>query len=174
MQEVAAYLDYVNLMTYDFHTGASDTVGHHSNLYSTRKSDRSAHRGISDFLAAGVPAAKIVVGLPFYGRSWIMPDSVDHGIERVAKSVAKSGGFTFIKDSLVNRNGFHRHWDTDAQAPYLFNPETNQLVVYDDEESVKIKCEYVLKNNLGGVMFWEYENDPKLYLLNVINEHLSK
>jgi chitinase len=174
MQEVAKYLDYVNLMTYDFHTGASDTVGHHSNLYPSRTSQRSAHRGITDFLAAGVPAEKIVVGLPFYGRSWIMPDSLDHGIERIAKSVAKSGGYTFIRDSLVNRNGFRRYWDTDAQAPYLFNGETNQLVVYDDEESVKIKCEYVLKNKLGGVMFWEYEDDPKLYLLNAINEHLAK
>lgn len=174
MDEVSRYLDYVNLMNYDFHTGASDTVGHHSNLYPSRTSQRSAHRGVTDFIRAGVPAEKIVMGLPFYGRSWIMQDSTNHGIERVPKSVAKSGGYTFIKDSLVNRNGFRRYWDADAQSPYLFNDQTNQLVVYDDEESVKVKCEYVRKNNLAGVMFWEYEDDPKLYLLTVINDQLLK
>lgn len=171
MGKASQYLDYVNLMTYDFHVGAGDTVGHHSNLYETRRSKRSAHRGVSDFIAAGVPAEKIVLGLPFYGRSWLMPDSTDHGIERIADSVARAGGYTFIKDSLVNRNGFKRYWDEEAKAPYLFNSEKNQLVVYDDEESVKIKCDYVKEKGLAGVMFWQYASDPKLYLLNTVNEN---
>ena len=89
----------------------------------------------------------------------------------MADSVVRAGGYTFIKDSVLNSDGFIRYWDEQAQAPYLFNKKTRQLLVYDDEESIKIKCQYVKDKNLAGVMFWQYESDPKLYLLNEINKH---
>ena len=56
-----------------------------------------------------------------------------------------------LKDSLVNQRGFERYWDENAKAPYLFNSETNQLISYDDEESVRYKCEYAIENNMAGV-----------------------
>lgn len=170
MGDVAKHLDYVNLMTYDFHVVAGDTVGHHSNLYPSGEGGRSADRGIKAFIQAGVPAEKIVLGIPFYGRSWMMRTTDNKGINRVADSVLRGGGYTFIKDSLVDKNGFKRYWDEQAKAPYLFNEEKKQLVVYDDEQSVKIKCDYIKENNLAGIMFWQYASDPKLYLLNTINE----
>jgi chitinase len=173
MGEVAKYLDLVNLMTYDFHVSAGRNVGHHSNLYPTADGQgRSADTGVNDYIAAGVPPEKIVLGIPFYGRSWFMSTTSNRGIDRHADSTARAGGYTFIKDSLVGRNGFIRHWDDNAKAPYLFNEEKKQLVVYDDEESVKLKCDYVKRRNLAGVMFWQYASDPKLYLLNAINESL--
>lgn len=172
MDEVAKYLDYVNLMAYDFYVPAGDTVGHHSNLYPSKDGKgRSADTGVRDFIRAGVPAEKIVLGIPFYGRSWIMHTIDNNGIERMADSVVRAGGYTFIKDSVLNSDGFIRYWDEQAQAPYLFNKKTKQLLVYDDEESVKIKCQYVKDKNLAGVMFWQYESDPNLYLLNEINKH---
>jgi chitinase len=45
-------------------------------------------------------------------------------------------------------------------------------VVYDDEESVKLKCEYVIENNMGGIMFWQYASDPAEYLLDAVNANL--
>src|SRR5690606_36980006 len=132
MGEVAKHLDFVNLMAYDFYVPAGDTVGHHSNLYPTRDGKgRSADTGVNDFVNAGVPVEKIVLGIPFYGRSWIMQSTDNNGIERIADSVTRAGGYSFIKDSLVNSVGFIRYWDEQAQAPYLFNKETKQLVVYD-------------------------------------------
>jgi chitinase len=173
MGKASEYIDYINLMTYDFNVSADDTVGHHSNLYhSANFKGRAAHRGITEYKAAGVPVEKLVLGIPFYGRSWIMKTTDNLGINRAADSVVRAGGYTFIKDSISQRPGFVRHWDEDAKAPYLFNEQTRQLVVYDDEESVKIKCQYVKENNLAGVMFWQYASDPKEYLLTTINENL--
>ena len=63
--------------------------------------------------------------------------------------------------------------DKDAKAPYLFNPTTLQFITFDDEWSVKNKCEYVIKNNLAGVMFWEYSSDKKEYLLKEIDKDLK-
>ena len=175
MDKAVKYLDYVNLMTYDFYT-SGDTAGHHSNLYPPEdyEKDASAHKTFNEFVKAGVPPEKLVMGIPFYGRSWIMKSADKHGINMPVEDRARGGGYTYIKDSLVNQKGFVRHWDENAKAPYLFNPETNQLVVYDDEESVKLKCEYIIENNMGGVMFWQYASDPAEYLLDAVNTNLYR
>ncbi len=173
MDRAVKYLDYVNLMTYDFYT-SGDSAGHHSNLYPPEDYDKdaSAHKSVQLFLEAGIPAEKLVMGVPFYGRSWIMESAEKHGINMPVAGRARGGGYTFIKDSLVNQKGMVRYWDENAKAPYLFNSDTYQLVTYDDEESVRIKCEYVLENGLAGMMFWQYASDPKEYLLDAMNEHL--
>ncbi len=171
MGDAQQYLDFINLMAYDFYV-AGDTAGHHANLYPSENYEReqSAHRAYREYTAAGVPAEKLVLGLPFYGRSWFMKSADNYGINRRTESVTRGRGYTFIKDSLVTSPGFVRHWDENAKVPYLFNEETNQLVSYDDEESVRKKCAYVKEHNMAGVMFWEYFSDPKEYLLNAIHE----
>lgn len=171
MGKAQQYLDYVNLMAYDFYV-AGDTAGHHSNLFASEdyNKEQSGDRAFKEYTAAGVPAEKLVLGIPFYGRSWYMKSHDNRGINRPVESVARAGGYTFVKDSLVSRQGFERHWDAKAKVPYLWNPETKQLVSYDDEESVKIKSEYVREHGMAGVMFWQYASDPKEYLLKAINE----
>ena len=175
MEKAVRYLDYVNLMTYDFYT-SGDSAGHHSNLYPPEDyiKDASAHKTVQLFLEAGVPAEKLVMGIPFYGRSWIMKSAEKHGINMPVEGRARGGGYTYIRDSLVNKNGFTRYWDEKAMAPYLFNSETRQLVAYDDEESVRLKCEYVLDHNMAGMMFWQYASDPREYLLDAMNEQLYR
>jgi len=175
MDKAVKYLDFVNLMTYDFYT-SGDSAGHHSNLYPPEdyEKDASAHKSVQLFLEAGVPAEKLVMGVPFYGRSWIMKSAEKRGINMPVEGRARGGGYTYIKDSLVDKKGFVRYWDENAKAPYLFNSETNQLITYDDEESVGLKCEYVIDKHMAGMMFWQYASDPKEYLLDAMNEHLYR
>ena len=170
MASAATYLDYVNLMTYDY--SGSGTAGHHTNLFASgnNPAENAADRAVREYIAAGVPASKLVIGIAFYGRSWILGSSTEPVMNNTIVSTARGGGYTYLKDSLVDKNGFKRYWDTRANAPYLFNSTTKQFISYDDETSVKAKCDYVKKHNLAGVMFWEYSSDPKLYLLNTITE----
>ena len=73
MDKVQASVDFVNLMTYDFREAGGNTeAGHHANLFPSPGDPRhiSADRSVNEFLAAGVPAAKLVLGVPFYGRAW--------------------------------------------------------------------------------------------------------
>lgn len=171
MGKAQQYLDYINLMAYDFYV-AGDTAGHHSNLYPSENYDKeqSGDRAFREYTRAGVPAEKLVLGIPFYGRSWYMNTTEHHGINRGVQALARGGGYTFIKDSIATRPGFVRHWDEKAKAPYLFNETTRQLVTYDDEESVTLKCQYVRDHKMAGVMFWQYASDPKKYLLTAIHE----
>ena len=102
-----------------------------------------------------------------------MESGDNNGLYRKSLQPAHGGGFTYLKDSLLNKNGFTRYWDTAAKAPYLFNAEKKIFISYDDEESVKAKCEYVKQYNLGGAMFWEYNNDKKEYLLKTIADEFN-
>lgn len=171
--KAAEYMDYVNLMAYDFYV-SGDTVGHHSNLYASENDNKedSGDRAYRAYTKIGVPASKLVLGIPFYGRSWLMKTSDNRGINRQRDSTLRGGGYTFIKDSMLTKPGFVRYWDEKAKVPYLWNEQLRQLVTYDDEESVKLKCEYVKEKGLGGVMFWQYASDPKEYLLDAVNQHL--
>ncbi len=172
MGEAAKYLDYVNLMTYDYYS--SKQAKHHTNLFDSKAypSDNSADKAIKAYIAAGVPASKIVMGIAFYGRNLLLKATANKGIGDTILSSANSygKGYTFLKDSLLNKKGFVAYQDEDAKAPYLFNPQTKAFISYDDEWSVDHKCQYVLKHQLGGVMFWEYSSDRKEYLLNQITK----
>ena len=171
MDKLAPDLDYINLMTYDF---SSQRAGHHTNLFFSKgDTTSSADKTVRSYIAAGVPPAKLVLGLAFYGKGWVVKDPEGNWFNKPVVSAARGGGFSFLKDSLINQRGFKDHWDKAAKAPYLFNKQTSVFITYDNEKSVRLKCRYVLREELAGVMFWEYNNDPKGYLLNVIHEEFK-
>jgi chitinase len=175
MGKAQAYLDYINLMTYDYFQDSLGMSVHHTNLYASKMyhGEDSADRTVAEYVAAGVPAGKLVMGLAFYGRSSIVGENTRNGLGVKTTGPAKGGGYTMLKDSLINKNGFRYFRDKDAMAPYLYNSSTRQFISFDDEWSVKNKAEYVKKKNMGGVMFWEYSSDKKEYLLNAVNKVLK-
>lgn len=182
MEQVGKILDYIYVMTYDY-SGSNGTVGHHTNLFATRRDPlgSSADKSIRNYLAAGVPAGKLVLGAAFYGKAWLAESAKHHGLgqkrmknEQGVERLPINGGYSQIKDSLVHKAGYTRHWDHRAKARYLFNRKTRIFVTYDDEKSIKAKCRYVKKHHLAGIFFWEYFRDPKGYLLTEINKDLFK
>lgn len=181
MDKVGEILDYVFVMTYDY-GGLNGTVGHHTNLYASDKEglSHSADQSIRDFMAAGVPAHKLVLGAAFYGKAWVAESALNNGMgekmvhagQNQGVAQGQGGGYTILKTSRIGRDGYKRFWDRRAKAPYLFNKDTKVFITYDDEKSIKAKIKYVKKNNLAGIFFWEYFNDPQEYLLNVIDRKL--
>jgi chitinase len=173
MGKAQQYLDYVNLMTYDLFQG--DTVVNHAPIYTTDMypTEKSADAAVKAFVKAGVPVEKLVMGIPFYSRKFTVEGKLEKGLGQKQASQAYFKGYTFIKDSLVNQKGYKVFRDEVAKVPYLVNEKTKEIISYEDEESVKERCKYVLENKMGGVMFWEYDSDPKLYLLNEIDRSLK-
>ena len=103
MDKVATVSDYVNLMTYDFRVaGAVGLAGHHANLYPNPADprQRSADGAVRAFLAAGVPAAKLVLGVPFYGRSWVVENAEREGLYQSGKAPAEQ---YFVMGNLAKR-----------------------------------------------------------------------
>jgi chitinase len=177
MDSVQRWLDFVNVMSYDFSEGGDSLSGHHTNLLPSPgdPAQRSADRAIKAFAAAGVPRSKLVMGIAFYGHGWKMKSDDNHGLFRPSAGPFRvGGGYTYISDSLVGQKGYRRYWDRKAKAPWLFQPQEKIFVSYDDERSVKAKCTYTKKNQMGGVMFWEYFGDRKGYLLETIDRTLRR
>jgi chitinase len=176
MGEVQKYIDTVNVMAYDYYEpGSQKITGNHAPLFSDPADPRkiSADRSVREYEAAGVPAAKIVLGVPFYGHMWGDVGPLNHGLFQPGKTVddefAKYGN---IASGMLHK-GFTRYWDASASAPYLYNPAKRLFVSYEDPESLALKCRYVLSQHLGGVMFWDYGSDPTGTLLNVIDAQLG-
>jgi chitinase len=69
---------------------------------------------------------------------------------------------------LPGHDGWVRGWDEAAQAPYLLNKARQLFVSYDDPESLRLKCRFVLDHGLAGIMFWEYHADPTGALLDTL------
>jgi chitinase len=172
MKKVQKYVDTVNLMAYDYVEPDSDSItGHHAPLFTNPADARnySGDASVRAFEQAGVPAGKIVLGMPFYGHAWGEVADRDHGFLQPGKPVPNlHASYEAITGTMLNQ-GFVRYWDPIASAPYLYNSEKHIFVSYEDTESIAAKCRYVLTHKLGGVMFWDYFGDPAGVLLGAIN-----
>ena len=162
MKEAHKSLDFINIMTYDYYTGGSDQTGHHSNLeksdFNATKRQRSSRNAVNEHINAGIPVHKIVLGVPFYGRYWkgVLPEN--NGLYQI--STGKRGGYSYaaIADS-INAGNFIRYWDASAMAPYIWRAKDSLFLTYEDTVSMNKKIEYVKKENLGGIMFWQFNGD---------------
>ncbi|TVX99858.1 glycosyl hydrolase family 18 protein [Cohnella terricola] len=168
INKVTPLLDWINLMTYDFHGGWDRSTGHHTNLYSR---DNSVDAAVKLFKNNGVPANKLVVGGAFYGRGWTGVTNSNNGLNQPVSGGGIEVDYTTIANQYLNKNGYTRYWDNVAQAPYLFNGST--FITYDDPQSLKLKTQYVKNNELGGIMFWEYSNDRTGELLGAIYSEMN-
>ncbi len=169
------YVDTVNLMAYDYVEPGSDPLtGHHAPLFTNPADTRgnSGDASVRAFEQAGVPAAKILLGLPFYGHVWGEVADRDHGLFQPGKPVPKAyAPYSVIMGSMLNQ-GFVRYWDPVSSAPYLYSAEKQIFVSYEDTQSIAAKSNYVLAHKLGGVMFWDYSGDPSGVLLQAIQSSL--
>ena len=176
MGQVQRYVDSVNLMSYDYYESSSDaTTGHHAPLFTNPADPKhvSADASVKLFEQAGVPAHKLVLGVPFYGRAWAGVSDTNHGLYQPGKQATVWATYHDIAGTLLS-TGYVRYWDSVASAPYLYNPATRMFVSYEDPESIAAKCQYVLKQDLGGIMFWDYLSDtPDHALLNSIHRGLA-
>jgi chitinase len=177
MQKVQRYVDTVNLMTYDYYEPGSESItGNHSPLYADPADPKAASSSdtVRAFQKAGVPAEKILLGVPFYGHEWGEVKDQNHGLFQVGKPVP--GAYTpfNVIDTTMLAAGFTRFWDDAAKVPYVYNPQQRIFVSYEDPESLKHKCQYIRSQKLAGIMFWEYFGDSQGKLLQTINTELRK
>ena len=171
------YLDAVNLMTYDAYEPGSEAItGNHAPLFPDASDPRkeSADRYVRELEAAGVPAAKIILGVPFYGHMWGQVANTNHGLFQPGKPVPNGiAPYSVITGSMLG-HGYVRFWDAQAKVPWLYSDQKQIFVSYEDPESLQGKCKYVLSRRLGGVMFWNYFDDPSGELLGTIDHALGR
>lgn len=164
--KIHSLLDFLNVMTYWEAPGNTRPI---SPLY---KSSKEAGRWYATFntdytvlryLKEGVPANKIVMGVPFYGRGWEGVAEANNGMFQRASKLADGswGNGTEPYNTLKKLKGFRLFRDAEMQAPWIFNPTTKVFWSFDDPRSLSVKMNYVKEHALGGVMFWELTGDDE-------------
>jgi chitinase len=175
MDKLHVYLDWINLMSYDFFNSLTPTTGHHAGLYASEHAapaDRNADAAVKQYLAAGVPAAKIVLGVAFYGRGFAGVSPLANGVNQPYQRFEGEHSYAELAGKLIGKQGYVRYWDGTAQAPYLWNSASRTFITYDDPQSIAVKAQYILEHRLGGVMFWELSQDWNGELLDAITRRL--
>jgi len=174
MDRVAEILTYVQLMTYDMRGGFCMQAGHHTALSPSAGDGegRDAMSVVELFHKAGVPYEKLILGAAFYARHWRGVPDVGHGLFQPAATVGASGpGYGTLAAEYIDKNGWTRHWDDEAKAPYLFNG--SEFISYDDCQSIRHKCAFVKERGLGGIMYWEHGCDHTHTLLKTMADCLA-
>lgn len=174
MSEAQQYLDFINLMTYDFHGSWTPHTGHLTNLYPSEATPvgQSVATAVSQYLDEGVPAHKIVLGAAFYGRGWTGVTPVNQGLGQPYTGQVRGYAFATLQDRYIGKQGYRRYWDEGARAPYLWNPDSLHFISYEDEISLRYKAAYVTTQALGGIMYWQHGHDPSESLLGVLYQNL--
>lgn len=174
LSKIGSIIDYANLMTYDIH-GSWDTYTDLSApLYtpteSTPQYKWSADASVKAWTAAGFPAAKIVLGVPFYGYIYSGVTNSNHGLYQTFTSAA-SIPYDKILSTYLPNTGFVKSIHPDALVPWLFNGSV--FISYDDEGSLAAKANYIKQDNLAGAAVWELSQNRNGILLNALYTNLK-
>ena len=164
MDRLHVYVDWINIMGYDFAGEWSKTTAHHAALFAQTYSSESF---VKQHLAAGIPPRKLVLGVPFYGRAWCGVYPAENGLHQNAEAYLSSFPFWSLQQ-YINQQGFRRYWDHAAHAPYLWNSSSGVFITYEDPVSLAAKARFVKRHHLGGMMYWEQSEDPDEILLNAL------
>lgn len=154
------YLDMWNLMAYDYAGSWDKTTGHQSNLYPTSDFSQAikynTEDAVAEYLAAGIKASKITLGLPLYGHSFTATDGLGKAFSGVGGGSIEKGVWMY-KDLPLE--GAQVSLDEKAVAAWSYDAAKKELVSYDTVESAKGKADYIKKKGLGGAFYWEAAGD---------------
>ncbi|XP_023215721.1 acidic mammalian chitinase-like [Centruroides sculpturatus] len=162
---LAEVVDFVNLLSYDFHyyhPGLSYT--HHHNALYRRPSSTGHHFTLNvDMVArywslSGMPRKKIMIGISTHAQTFNLASTYAHGIDAPAKGPGLGfGRLPYSKVCYFLQSGAHRIFDIFARVPYAY--KGHQWMSFDDEESVAEKAKWVKRNSFGGIMTYNLNND---------------
>ena len=160
-------LDWFGVMTYDFYGSWETKSGHQSALFNLGQQAMSVDKAVKFYLSKNVPPEKICIGMPFGG----------YLLNTTGLFQSNSGGSTisYVDANKKISQGWEYLWDADMKVPYLQNAAHSQLITYDDTTSLKLKCDYILKNKLKGTIIWKIGRDysgGKAPLLETLGKYL--
>ncbi|KAF9773634.1 Endochitinase 1 [Fusarium sp. DS 682] len=160
LKDIGEVVDQMNLMAYDY-SGSWDKIsGHNANLFPYNHGAKmfNTDKAIKDYIKAEVPAEKIVLGMPIYGRSFEGNSGLGESYSDVGAGSWEPGVWDY---KALPKPGAVIKYDPTAQAYYSYDESTKELISYDTPLVVRKKVEYLLEHGLGGSMFWEASADKE-------------
>lgn len=175
LKNASKYLDFINVMCYDFYNGWFYQTGHHANLYPSNQEKfggDSVSETIARYMDLGIPANKIILGIPFYGRKWNKVSLQNNGLYESAQTGSEIVASWKIAEEIKSGK-FQKLYDNSAKASYLWNAQDSVFISYETPIEIKLKSEFIKKKGLGGAMFWEYSLDNNHELLYKLYDSMN-
>ncbi|MDB4485894.1 glycosyl hydrolase family 18 protein, partial [Synechococcus sp. AH-707-B22] len=159
------YVDFYNVMTYDFHGGWENQTGHQAAMTGDAN-NYDVTSSVSVFEEAGVALNKVVLGAPAYTRAWGgVEDGGTSGYQQSGTGAAAQGSFEagvydykdIVSDVITGQTNLY--WDDNSKAAFAYNGDEWSSI--ETTATIAGKAAYVQEKNIGGMMFWALSNDAE-------------
>ncbi|CAI9722194.1 acidic mammalian chitinase-like [Octopus vulgaris] len=179
--KIINYVDYMLLMTYNYHGQWEKVTGHHSGMWRHHKdppgekSELNTDWSIRYWLDVGIPKSKLIVGIPTYGMSFTLANPSIHGLFAPVEGGGRMGRYSSEKGILsfyevcenIRERGWKSLWIDDQEVPYAYGGDQ--------------WARNIVKNNFAGAFVWSLEmddfsgscNEGKSPLMNTIRNVLQ-
>ncbi|GFO13885.1 chitinase-3-like protein 1 [Plakobranchus ocellatus] len=169
-EKIINYLDFMLLMTYNYHGQWEKVTGHHSGLYPHRNDPKYGEKGqlyqqwsIDYWLEVGIPKDKLIVGIPTYAMTFTLADQSQHDVGAPVTGGGRMGQYTRETGIMayyevcenLQRNGWDTAWIDEQAVPYAYGQD--QWAGYEDTRSVTLKAKNIVSRDLAGAFVWSVE-----------------
>lgn len=180
------YLDFVSIMSYDYHGGWNRYVENQANIYADPADTETSSLAqptlgfdwSMNYYRGAVQSEKILMGVPYYTRGWTNVQGGVNGLHGSSNTPA-SGGENIWGDLDANGNevpaganplwhvlnlmqkdsDYKKYWDPAGRVPHVWNDVTKTFLTFEDEQSIQERINVVKEKNLGGVLIWVMHGD---------------
>ncbi|XP_024167064.1 cysteine-rich receptor-like protein kinase 7 isoform X2 [Rosa chinensis] len=162
-------LNWVHLVAYDYYLPKEENFTHpHAALYDPISNGTNTNSRVKDLISRGLPASKLVLGLPYHGYGWTLVNPNDYNVGAAASGpvFTKDGSmsYKFIKWFIKQKYG------SDAVPMYNDTYVVNYCTIwsswidFDDVEAISAKVSYAKKMGLLGYNVFQVGNDDNWVL----------
>lgn len=171
---VAGSFDQVNVMTYDMSSPGTDGVTWYNSplsggtqLRASGAPVNSSERSVQSYRSAGIAAAKLGIGIAFYGNLWSGGTGTSTGGVSAPRQRWTSAPTMSAIDYRAIMSTYYQpalyHFDTLAGSAWLGIDQAgavdDRFIAYEDEASIALKLAWVKAQGLGGVIIWQLAGD---------------
>jgi chitinase len=170
-EALAGSLDWVSVMAFGLRpagAGSASFTAFDAPLYDAA-SHFSASYGVVSWLDAGVPAGKVVMGLPLYGRSWFLRNKANSGVGAPVVAAGPkqhgsnaTGAMSYAEIEALAATGAGRapvmtSYDNASVSSYL--AVGGVWVAFDGAAVVAEKLGFAARRGLLGYFLWPVNYD---------------
>lgn len=149
------------IMGYDYYYSGSTTAGPEAPLYNFQTSyNYTLTKSVTYYLKQGVPPAKLLLGLPYYGREWETVSNTAPSSTTGAFTTTRT--YSYVKANPGIYSSSNKKWELNCYNPYYsyMSSGMNRQCWIDDVYSMGRKFDMVKQRGIGGIGIWAlgYDN----------------